>query len=363
MYARDGVLLAAPFDVERLEVTGEPVAIVDDVLMEAGGVAHFDLSDTGVLIYAAGEAVTAEGRLVWVDRSGHVDPLPTPTANYGGQLDIAPDGLWIAVMRSEGNNSDVWIVDAVRGTLVPFTTDPGEDFSPTWSPDGVTLAFASEMLEAARGPQLWWGSASREAPVEPLAVSSDRETIVPHAWSPDGTRLIVGVVDRQANDGIWTIVPEAGAELEAFHVTAFREGQAAISPDGAYVAFSSDESGAREVYLKRTDGTGGATRVSVDGGTEPLWAPSGAELFYRKGDAAVAVSLETGSSLSIGAPTTLFEGRFIATDRLDNKASWDIHPDGERFLMVQSVDGERPAELQFIVNWHHALDTRAPTGQ
>ncbi|TDI16429.1 MAG: serine/threonine-protein kinase, partial [Acidobacteria bacterium] len=144
VFARAGALLAVPFDLERLERTGNPVIVIEGILMEPGGAAHFSFSDDGFLSYVPGGMLVPDRKLVWVNRQGEIDPLPAEAREYI-HPSLSPDGQQVAVTIREGSNYDVWILDVARGTLTRLTSHPGEDLSPIWTPDGKQVTFMSEM--------------------------------------------------------------------------------------------------------------------------------------------------------------------------------------------------------------------------
>jgi serine/threonine-protein kinase len=143
--------------------------------------------------------------------------------------------------------------------------------------------------------------------------------------------------------------------------TAFNEHSPMFSPDGRWFAYGSDETGREEVYLRPYPGVGGKRSISTDGGTEPLWAPNGRELFYRDGDKMMAVSIETDPELRVGSPEVLFEERFAITHRADAPRNYDVSRDGQRFLMVQTVDEPTPTQLNVVLNWFEELKRLVPT--
>jgi len=163
VFSRAGALLAVPFNLERLERTGDPVTVVEGILMEPGGAAHFTFSDDGSLAYVAGAMLVPDRKLAWVNRQGEVEPLPAEAREYMSPS-LSPDGQQVAVITRQGSNYDVWVSDVVRGSLTRLTSQPGEDHAPIWTPDGKQVTFASDI--AGRGPALWWRPADRSGPPE-----------------------------------------------------------------------------------------------------------------------------------------------------------------------------------------------------
>jgi serine/threonine-protein kinase len=359
VFSRAGALLAVPFDLERLERTGDPVTVVEDILMEPGGVAHFTFSDDGSLAYVPGGMLVPDRKLVWVNRQGEVEPLPAEPREYENPR-LSPDGQQVAVTIREGSNYDVWISEVARGTVTRLTSHPGEDLSPIWTPDGKQLTFGSEM--SGESPTLWWGPADGSGPQELLLEKGWAR--LPTSWSPDGQTLAFTELFRPGTEsGIWMLPREGEQKPWAFLDTEFEESGAMFSPDGRWLAYTSNETGRDEIYVQPSDVTGprGKEQVSVDGGTEPLWAQDSPELFYRNGDKMMAVAIETQPEFSAGTPRLLFEGRFLGTGPVHLRQSYDISPDGQRFLMIKREQDLVPRELIVVLNWFEELKRLVPT--
>jgi len=184
---------------------------------------------------------------------------------------------------------------------------------------------------------------------------------IPTSWSPDGQTLVY--TDLHGPD-IW-MLPLTGEEKPwAFLDTDFEESGAMFSPDGRWLAYMSNETGRDEIYLIpfSITGPGGKRQVSIGGGAEPVWAPDGQDLFYRDGDEMMAVAIETEPELSVGTPRLLFEGRFLPVLSGDDPGgSYDISPDGQRFLMIQREEDVVPTEIIVVLNWFEELKRLVPT--
>ena len=366
VFSRVGALLAVPFDLERLEQTGDPVTVVESILMEPGGAAHFTLSDDGSLAYVPGGMLVPDRKLVWVNRHGEVDPLPAEAREYTNPS-LSPDGQRVAVSIREGSNYDVWVSEVARGTLTRLTSQPGEDHAPIWTPDGKQVTFAADVKgEGPAGPPaLWWRPADGSGPQEPLLENEEPEVTMPTSWSPDGQTLaFTDRITSVAGHDIWMLPLEGEQKPWAFLDTEFEETGAMFSPNGRWLAYMSNETGRFEVYIQpfSVSGPRGTKQISVGGGTEPLWGPDGRELFYRNGDKMMAVAIETESDpeLSVGTPALLFEGRFLPGPNWARR-NYDISPDGQRFLMIQREQDLVPTEIIVILNWFEELKRLVPT--
>ena len=355
LFAQEASLWAVPFDVERLEVTGAPVPVVDGVSVSAAsGAAHFAVAHNGTLVYARGEATDIALTLVWVDRTGREEPLAAEPGLYQHPR-ISPDGTRIAV-EVRDQEDDIWIWDLARETLTRLTFDPAFDIYPTWTPDGARVAFGS-----ARGGSfnIFWKAADGTGAVEPLSESENAR--LPYAFSTDGRRLVFGETGRRHDLGVLTL----GEAAESILASEFNERNAEISPDGRWLAFQSDASGRAEIYVRPFPNVDeGRWQISRDGGTHPVWSPDGNELFYLRTSeftlGLMAVPIETEPTFVPANPAVVFEGNYVGywTGR-----AYDIAPDGERFLMIKQAmfDEGAATELILVQNWFQDLERLVPT--
>ncbi len=286
VYARAGGLLAVPFDLKRLEVAGPPVSILEGVSMSPlTGAAEFSFSTDGSLAYIHAGPGAGEGILLWLDRKGESRPLPAPPRAYTSPR-LSPDGQRLAV-GIQGAKPGVWLYDLARGSLTPLASSPLVSF-PTWTPDGKHVAFGW----GSNGPfNIFWMPADASGPAEGLTTSDNMQ--FPNSWSPDGHMLAFTEADPTTGWHIWMLRLEADRKPQPFEQTPSNEGGAKFSPDGRWLAYESDESGQREVYVRPFPGPGGKWPVSTEGGTEPVWTRNGRELLYRNGDKMMVAVVET----------------------------------------------------------------------
>ena len=355
--AVNGSIRAVPFDAASLTVTGNPVPLVEDVMVKNSGAANFDVSENGSLVYVSAEAGAGSGRwtLVWVDRQGQEEPFLEEPADYWFPR-LSPDGRRLAVTIADTASSswNIWVVEIERRTRTPFTFE-GDNHWPLWTPDGQYITFGSSRLTGRRdalwrGMNLYWKRADRSGEAEPLFASEAGQ--IPTSWSPNGQVLAFHATNPTSAQDIW-LVPREG-EAAPFLVGPFNERGAVFSPDGGWVAYVSDESGRTEVYVRPYPGPGSPTQFSTDGGREPMWSPGGGELLYRIGDAMMAVAIETEPTLQLGATQQLFEGRYLGDP---DRANYDVASNGERFLMVK----EPTPQIIFVENWFEELKRLVPT--
>ena len=359
VYAWAGELLAVPFDLEELTVGGLPVRVLENVLMEEHrGAAHFSLSDNGSLAYVPGGLVRDESRLVWVDRAGNLEPLPFPPGD--NTVRVSPDGKRVLVSRRgmKGPGIDLWVYDLERGTQRRLTDEKGLEWWGLWTPDGRSVVYSSSRNDPIMN--LYWKPADGSGDEE-ILVESDYLSLNPFSWSADGELLAFQEQNHPTTGtDIWVL---ADGEPRPFLRTKNEEVHPTFSPDGRWLAYVSDESGRWEVSVQPYPGPGAVTQISTDGGFEPVWSPDGREIYYRResGGQVMAVSFVPDEpSPRVGKPRLLFEGRYRGGQRYGR--TYDLAPDGERFLMIQ--DGEPPPpqpQYNIVLNWFEELKRLVPT--
>ena len=356
IYTRAGNLLAAPFDPVRLEVTGSPVSIGGDIMQSAFvGAAQLSFSRQGSLVYVAGGMRGAEYTLVLVDRKGEAEVL-TETQRSFESPRVSPDGKRVAVTIRDPN-TDVWVLEIERGTLSPFTSAAGEDETPIWSTDGRRLTFSSSRAKDSR--TVSWQAADRSGAEETLLTLTSEQHVHLGSWSPDGTVLAFVKILPETDEDIWVFELGSESEPRPFFETEFKEATPMFSPDGRWLAYSSNESGRFEIHVQAFPGPGGRQQVSSEGGEEPVWAPTGRELFYRNGDRMMVVEITTEPSFSLGTPRLLFEKQYVRTPwPLTN---YDVTPEGQRFVMVKASEQQlATGQIHVVLNWFEELRRLVP---
>ncbi len=329
----DGTLQAAPFDVDKLELRGDPRTLATNVRI-GGSFAGVDLtvSDDGALHYLQGTPEIAS-TLMWVDRTGKVEPVDTTWRETGEIKGVAlsPDGKSVALEISRsGTGTDIWVKRLAAGPLTRLTLDPAADIRPTWNGDGQSIVFISERT----APN---GIYERRADGSGSAVriaQSDRNLSEAYP-SPDGHWLLARTTGSAVGQGdILAMQLGSDSVLRPVLATAGAETNPILSPDGKWLAYVSTSSGRREVYVQGfPDAAGGPRQISTDGGVEPRWSRSGRELFFRaiNRQGMMAVDIETSPTFRRGTPHSLFQVQ--AASGLDYPR-YDVSPDGKRFLMV-----------------------------
>jgi serine/threonine-protein kinase len=368
VYSREGVLLAMPFDLAQMAISGGPIPVVRGVRNEPaiGGIGvrssvaaatHFSVSLDGLLAYVPGDA-EPERSLVWVDRQGREEPVPGAPRRAYVYPSISPDGGRIA-LDIRDQDRDIWIWDLTRMTLTRVTAEVAADIIPVWTPDGKRVAFASNRGGPAN---LFLQSVDGTGAIEPLWKT--RTIQAPLGFVPGGMQL---VFQQQSAAGRWTIgVLHLSGERRAetlLAIEGFSAENGALSPDGAWIAYQSDESGRSEIYLSPYPNVrGGRQLVSTDGGTRPVWASSGRELFYLSTNGALmAVAIQTRPTMTVGRPVPLFQGPYLR-EGLSGR-TYDVSPDGTRFLMIKQAGGPetgRAPHIMLVENWFEELNRLVP---
>ena len=364
--AEDGSVRAVPFDATSLEVTGNPVPLVESVVVKASGAADFSISDNGRLVYAlgaGGAGFNLTSRLVVTGREGAGTPL-ADIAGYAWYPRFSPDGTRVAfaVSQTPGNASDadLWVLGIERGTRTRLTSEGNNRFYPVWSPDGSQLAFADGTGATNR---VLLTSADGSGEPETLLDRNERQ--FPMSWAGDGNVMTLYTDNPDTARDLYVLSLDGDLTPEPFLVTPFSERGVSFSPDGRWVAYVSDESGRDQVYVRPYPGPGGQEIISTEGGEEVVWGPDGSELFYRNGDQVMVVEVTTGQTFSAEAPAPLFTAPYA----LDNAAggagnpNYDISPGGELFIFVEqdSPTGvEGVAQITVVLNWFEELKQRVP---
>jgi Tol biopolymer transport system component len=369
VFMRRGSLMAAAFDLPHLAIRGNPVPVLDGVAQaltsswsgDVSGAGQFSVSSTGTLAYVPSPVVPyADGQLVAVDRHGTVSPLDAPARSYAPNLSLAPDGRRLAVPIPGLNESALWLYDRERSTLGKMSTG-GEASWPRWTPDGQYVAF--EWLNQGIS-QLALLRADGTAAPQVLA----RDAGSPSSWSPDGKRLAL------VKDGdIWIAHVENGkATLEPLTQTPDIEGWPEFSPDGRWLAYASNTSGRSEVYVQPYPGPGPRQQVSLDGGANPAWSPTGREIFFVSPPDSenvrrmMASNVGAGAAVVPGKPHVLFEYRQSSTNfHCFPARCFAVAADGERFYARQLLPRQPPTpvtQIRLVQNWTEELKARVPSG-
>jgi Tol biopolymer transport system component len=342
LYARGGALHAAPFDVQRIEVTGASTPVLDGVRVELNGAAQVSCSRDGTLVYVPGGAMSV-AEFTWVGRDGAAKPLGIPPRAFG-TFQLSPEGRRLAVVVND-RRQEIWTYDLERGTRNTLAAE-GTNESPIWAPDGARVAFLS--VRDGRGVVFSMAPDGGDAPDE-LTEAQER-LLYPSSWTPDGKALVLDSWSAGAGTALWILPWQDEREVRPFLDTPASEWGSDLSPNGRWIAYTSDVAGRFEVYVQPFPEGGRTWTISTSGGEEPIWSPKGDELFYRDGDRLLAVPVSIEPKVAAGKPQEAFRGSFLNVWG----RSYDVGPDARRFLLLRSVaeEGHQP---QLILNWFEEL--------
>jgi serine/threonine-protein kinase len=341
--ARTGSLVAMPMSPRWPHTTGVGVDLGESKLASTpNGVAQYDISDGGTLVYIPGMQTQLDRTLAWVDRSGNISEIPglrRPINNVA----LSPDGKRVAISLND-DARDIWIYEFDRRALMRLTSGPGVKNNPVWTPDGKRVAFS------INNSQIFWKPIDASAPEEVL-VKGEAPGNFPQSWTKDGRLLLFQRGIGSGFNDLWVLPMDGTREPKSAVATPFDEIDAEFSPDDKWIAYQSSESGRAEVHIRPFPGPGGRLQVSVDGGTSPTWSPDGRELFFKTGDRVMVSAISTTPTLSASPPQVLFNTPF------DGRFS--VAPDGKRFLIVKG-DAVQSAHLNIVMNFFTEINRRSP---
>jgi serine/threonine protein kinase len=354
LFVRQGALFAQNFDQERLELTGNPFPVAQDIAFDrAVPLAALSSSGTGPFAYRTG---TASGRrqFVWFDRSGkEMGKVGDPDIAIPNNPELSPDGRHVALNRAVDGTVKVWLLEMSRGVLTPFSFEsPNPSGFPVWSPEGRRLVFSVNVggiLDLYEKPASGVGT-------EALLLKTTQGKVALD-WSPDGRFLLYHSVDDSLNNGdLWVLPLEGDRKPFPIAQTSFDERWGQFSPDGQWIAYESNESGRFEVYVQPFREPVGKRRMSINGGAQVRWRRDGKELFYVGLDGRLmAVSFQPGSdrkAVETAIPVPLFVPRIaggVAQGGL--RQQYVVSRDGQRFLINTPVVEEAVSPITLVLNW------------
>ena len=351
VYARSTSLYALSFDASLREVSGEPVPVLENIRVDIGALtADFAFSDNGALVYIPEGSGVRPDTLLWVDREGNSSAILS-TAGRLAFPHLAPDGSRAAVtMINEG--METWIVELERPGRSRFTFE-GDNHLAVWAPGGERIVFSSDRDGLAA---LFWRRSDGTGDAELLYASPQHKDA--GSWSPDGTLMAFAEVSPETGWDIWVLSADSTRRARPLLQSRFAEYTPMISPNGRWLAYTSDESGRFEVSVMPFPDGGPKAQVSLEGGIEPLWGRDGRELFYRTGDSVMAVTVTDTTDFDVGRPELLFRGAYAGRVGF-GFPNYDVTPEGDRFLMVKvGSPAEESTRLNFVLSWFEELKDR-----
>jgi len=350
------VLMAIPFDPERLATIGKPVPVQTEIVAKGTGSANFAIANDGTLVYVRGGATVFQTGLgfQWMGRDGKA------LGNVARQVEgpryprLSPDGRRLAVTIGPSNQGNIWVID-VQGQTQPLElTFKNHNVTPTWSPDGRQLAFTSDQ----NGQRNVFTIAADGSTLQPTRFTTSPNQQTPEAWASDGRSMLINEVSPKTGFDILLLDLQA-RQTRPWLQTEFDEDEVSISPDGRWVSYVSNQTGRAEVWVRPFPGPGAPIRVSPDGGREPLWSRNGSELFYQSGRRLMTAEVAARvPELRFKTPRMLFEGGFVPYDP-NVPRTYDVASDG-RFLMIQESAQPAPQTLVIVQHFTEELKRLVP---
>jgi Tol biopolymer transport system component len=347
VFLQDRVLMAQPFDTKRFELSGEPVALAEQI-GTLGAYGFFSASATGTLAYRPGGVDANNRQLTWYDRQGNALGVVGPPVDFGGQPVLSPDGGAVAIARidRQAGFSDIWVHDLARNTDSRLTSGTGSNGNPAWSPDGSKIAFGSNRGGTASVYQKAANGVGQDEELDKDARSKNVRD-----WSRDGQYLIEEV-GRSSKTGlaVWVLPLFGDRKPFPYLESEFDQENPRVSPNSQWLAYESNETKRNEIYVQSFPKPGGKWQVSTDGGTSPVWSRDGKELFFRSANGklmVVGVRSGPGNKFDNDLAKPLF-------DLPGNAGTFDVSKDG-RFLIPAPVGQSTSAPITVVVNWTAGL--------
>jgi Tol biopolymer transport system component len=357
LFVRENTLMAQPFDAASAQASGDVFPVAEGVSATSdGSYVPSSASQNGVLLYKAGVA-TGGNQLGWFDRSGKpIGPAAASGRVYGPA--ISPDEKSVVFRRNSAIGSDLWVRDLSRGTETRLTNDPSTSAAPSWSPRGDRIVFMSNRKGAYNLYQKAASGSGQDELLLPYSLSD-----YPTQWSRDGRFIVYFEQGPKNKFNLW-VLPAEGAAADRkpipFLRTEFNEFQGQLSPDSRWMAFTSDRSGRREVYVRPFPSGEGERIISLAGGEQPRWRGDGKELFFEAADGkmtavpviktvAPGVQEKVKPSFEAGTPVALFDARMVHLGGFE----YDVTADGKRFLVnTTGATGATSPPLTVVTNWN-----------
>jgi serine/threonine-protein kinase len=358
IYADSGSLWAVRFDAARLEVVGEPVPLIDQILTL--GAAAFSTSRSGSLVYVPSHSGSLRS-LVWVDRRGAEEPIGAPPRRYVGAR-LSPDGTRIAVQILDQNHQ-IWTWDVAHASFTRLTFGQSAGYNPVWTPDSQFVVFGRPGNQFSTLSRHKANGTGAEEELTTDAGGFQRANTI----SPDGSRVVFEELTPDAGYDLRLLRLEGTPRVEAPLSTPFDERDATISPDGRWMAYESNDSGQSQIYVRPfPDVKAALHQVSRNGGRTPVWANQRSELYFINGSSIMSAAVKLAPTFSSGNPTTLFDGHGLVLDSRfvggGTIRTYDVSPDGERFLMIRDdavASGDSSSRAMIVVqNWTEELKAK-----
>ena len=359
-----GMLMAVRFDADRLDVSGPSIPVTPELVSLASGTTEFDIARDGTLVYvpAGSQRDGPDRTLVWVDRQGREEPVKVDRSRAYSVPRLSPDNTRVAVDDGSADR-DIWVLNLVSGAATRATLSPGIDSMPVWLDDRQIVYLSRAPGESI--PRLLRRNADATGEAEPLTETPTTPPMVVTSIVPPGgknPRSLLGSTFMGPSDVMMLTLGDG--RIQPLLHAAYVERNAAISPDGRFVAYETNADGSFQIKVRPfPDVDGGQWTVSSQEGFQPAWALDGSALFYRAVDGAMmSVPVRPGPTWNAGPPTKLFDGRtFLRSSPTGLGRTYDVAKDG-RFLMVKEPSSDRASSIAMVVvqNWFEELTRLVP---
>jgi serine/threonine protein kinase len=348
IYSHKGVLYAVPFDLDHLDITGAPVNVVDDLNGDAtSGAMHYDISNNGTLVYIPGQSEGDKRRIIKIKFTGDVEILEAPVQSYS-EPKISPDGNKLAIVIGSGKDFDVWIYDINNSKLTRLTFG-GINRTPTWSTNGDSIVYYSNVDDKI-SIKIKPADGSGKARV----ITTGENRIYINDWTPDGSVLVLNTYG-QMQSGISIFNSEGQKTIETFIDSPADDWMSDLSPDGKWLAYTTNESGRYEVVVQPFPEKGGKWQISTDGGMEPHWSADGKRLFYTRGNKIILVPISIHNGvIEAGKESVLFD-KYSALP-VDSGITYDVAPYADYFITTQTANVASFQQVDVIINWFTELN-------
>jgi len=348
LYVRDGTLMAHAFDLERLELKDEPIAVADALIGFdlTSNLARFSVSENGVLVYYGGSEFN-KAELIWLDRQGKQIGTAASAADYG-YLRLSRDNKRLATsLRDPSTRWDLWVFDLANHGQTRFTFDPANEIFPIWSPDGSRIAFSSNRDGQVN---MYQKLSNGSGPEEAILVSNEPKFC--NDWSSDGQFIVFHKLSGKTRADIWILPLSGDRKPYPYLETQFGEREARFSPNGRWIAYTSDETGPRELFVQSFPVGRGKWQISRGGAGPSKWRADGKEIFYVSGGNLMAVEVKTdGDTFEMGTPQILFDIRGAPLPGALGGSAFDATSDGQRFLIGMAVQEATSSPITVVLNW------------
>ena len=352
VHSRDGVLYVTKFDLSKLELAGEAVPVTENISSQ-GEQANFSVSEKGQLVYRTGTMGTANRVLTWFDRTGKELGTEGEMADYQ-DLAISPDGSRLAYGLGDPRTqkSDIWIRDLKRGVSSRLTFEPEDEIWPVWSPDGTRLLYAYN----GGGVFSIFEQQSNGVGTSRELYSITGKNCGPSCWSHDGESIIIALVDQSFD--VMMLKHSDSTKVTALVKTPAAEQTGVLSPNGRYLAYASNETGEREIFVRDLGPAGGKWQISADNGWDAKWRADGKELIYStRGFDFKSVEVNTtGPNFDAGLPVKLFRQRLAVAGIAEFR--WDMTADASRFILNVPQTSENTGDIVVVLNWMEELSKK-----